>query len=168
MTRSQFQDGPATDHYHNTFGVDEQNPAGAAQAVTLLGPYPFAWNTPGLNTNDGNGVVLATDVVPAGSNVVRVWAVIDVAFNTDTATLALGISSADIVIGDGQPLVAIDSTWLNSPAITPIGAEATPVNNSVLIGIVTAVGSIYAAMSNGGDPATVGSGRVFALIATPA
>lgn len=69
MSRSQLQEGPATDHYHNTFGVDGETPSSGGLNLEIIGPFSVAFDTPEISTN---GVLLTT--LAPGTTVLRAWA----------------------------------------------------------------------------------------------
>lgn len=68
MPRSEFQSGPATDHYHDTLGVDE-TPVADVQTIRLLGPFEFVREADDIEKYD-TGIT-----VPAGSLVIKAFAV---------------------------------------------------------------------------------------------
>ncbi len=88
MTRTEFQEGPATDHYHEGLGVDNETPSGS---VTLLGPYSFTREVDDISEHD-TGITLA-----AGTVLIKAFAIFagEPESNAPGAILELKLAEAD-------------------------------------------------------------------------
>lgn len=145
---------------------------GAPQQVSLLGPFPIAFDTPGLD----DGVVLAE--LPAGTIVIRAWVIVTTPTSEPEHLLIIAIGgpgysqSGDgdthhlIVYGVAEDLTGNfnEDTYAVEPGI---GIDANPQGVSK-VGMATAEGAVLVALSSDLGTATSGAFDIYALIATPA
>lgn len=158
MTRSEFQEGPATDHYHDTLGVDQAT--GALQTVRLLGPFAITFATPSIFSQ-----YVALGAIPAGSRTIKTWVenVTEWTGLTDPfVRLAIGPSTSNKWSLTGSQLTA---GWEDGFA----GVEATPLDETAVqqVGRAITDGVSLRAKVSGTGSASAGSADVFVLIAEP-
>jgi hypothetical protein len=106
MTRSKFQPGPATDHYHDTLGVDEAT-LGQLQVVGLIGPIRISWDDDGIAVAPGLPIA---DLV-AGQVVLSAWVELIAWWNGDdigdATTLEILVGGADWEAQNTWPVVEV-------------------------------------------------------------
>lgn len=166
MARTPLQKGPAKDHYHNTLGVDEQE-LGAAQTVSLLGPFHVAWDTPGIY---GGSPTVELVPLTQGTIVVRAWAVISEAFNGLNDEIVLHVTIAGD-LDNPATFAHIDAEGALGAGgyvgILPLPSDAAP-GTQELIGVAVGSGDKLSVSVNADVPPTTGEADIYALIATPA
>lgn len=170
MTRSQFQEGPATDHYHDTLGVDLL--AALPLAVTRIGPFHVTKITGVSNGNDTliNGLAeLGADTI-----VIRSWAVMREPWDA-TAKLSVRLSDTEDESGPAQTTICeielgIDDSFAAAADVwreISTGAWAAP--SGLVYALVGGVGPdggwLIAEVPEG---STTGSIDIYAIVATPA
>jgi len=165
-------------------GLASRTAAISPAPLTLLGPFNFAFDTPGLTT----GVTLVT--LPLGAVIYDVGVSISVAFDGTTpkadvgtfsstaglfdelAGAAVDLSAADDAVTDNDPLtISHGSNWL-AAAIGSVGAAGSA---AYLPGALycTDVSTVKLVVSQDGSKGgtaiggTAGTGAVYVLAATP-
>lgn len=152
--------------------AEPASPPGVGLAVSLLGPFPIAFDTPGLD----DGVALAE--LPAGTIVIRAWMIVTTPTSEPEHLLIIAIGgpgysqSGDgdthhlIVYGVAEDLTGNfnEDTYAVEPGI---GIDANPQGVSK-VGMATAEGAVLVALSSDLGTATSGSFDIYAMIATPA
>lgn len=139
--------------------------AGAEQTVSLLGPFPIAFNTP--NIYGGSPAVGLVELVP-GTVVVRLFAQISVAFDGGNDLLIGNIGAANFDDLDGfAQIVAEQANGSAQVAFAPLAnVVATPSLDR--IGLATVARPWLVVYIAADAPPVAGAADVYALIATPA
>lgn len=129
---------------------------GGSQAVELLGPFPIAFDTPGLDNPAGNGALVGP-VIPAGSLVLSAWILTTVDWtatvSVDEVDITLNTSGIALLSKVTNPASELNSA--HGYAISLADAPAEPV---VLRGADQIAVAFYSTAN-----LTAGAGNVYAL-----
>lgn len=129
--------------------------------VKVIGPFDIAWDTAGIGA--AHIQVPGSEALPAGTDVLKIWAEVTTAWNSVTSdSLSVGVSNAAIdstVVGYTADVNAASGATATA-YIAPVATVDKPITSRVDTALLTCQ------VTSAGGSLSAGAARIYALIQT--